>query len=235
VLALYERVQREVAVAPRGQLEVRVAAADARVFLDDIALGPSPARVAASVGRHVLRVEAPGHRVYGALIDVLEGVRPPLLVQPSPELELEGARALADAAGRGDYPAVASALRDLQHAGALLCPALVLEASSGAKKALLVRCEPTGCDAPLRISEGEPPAVAPRTTLDSTGLAQARQWLSRPASLTLRASEPAWWRHWYVWGGVAAAALAGTVVALSVDRQPAQRLRVVIQPGDVGQ
>jgi hypothetical protein len=237
VLQLYERVQREVAVAPLGELDVRVAAAQARVFLDDVALGPSPARFHASVGRHVLRVETPGHRVYGALIDVLEGVRPPLLVQPSPEPELDQARELTDAAQRGDYPAAVRALRALQRAGVPLGPVLVLESSPTGHKALLVLCQPTGCEAALRMSGTELPAIAPGTTLDPERLAEARQWLAQPSSAAprLRAVGPAWWQHWYLWGGIAAAALAGTLLALSLNRQPAERLRVVIQPADIGQ
>jgi hypothetical protein len=190
----------------------------------------------------VLRVEAPGHLVYGAFIDVLEGQRPPLSVRLAPQPALEQAQELERAASRGDYRMLARALRDLAQATARPASALVLETGQERHKALLFRCQAAAfCARPLRIrglDSGQLLPPWPQIPLDATSLAAERAWLIQPprALDDVLASPTPWWRRWYVWGSVLAAA-AGTALAfgLSADRHAPERLRVVIEPGDVGQ
>jgi hypothetical protein len=238
VVGLYDRIARQVAVAPLGRFEVRVATAGTVVYLDDVVQGSAPARLHASVGRHLLRVEARGHRVYGAFIDVLEGERPAFFVQLSPEPALEGARTLVRAARRGDYDGVVRAERDLQRERAGLGPALVLEASSARQRALLVRCDAVSCREPLRISLREssdptdPFQVASNRDLDPARLTRARAWLDEPSAASGQVADrkSALWRSWYLWGAAAAAAVAGTALVWSAAQPPDRRLRVVIDP-----
>jgi hypothetical protein len=241
VVERYERVAREVAMAPRGQLQVRVMAKDALVYLDDAPQGAAPVRIQAPVGRHLLRVEAPGHRAYGAFIDLLEGQRSPLTVQPSPEPALEQARLLATAGKVGDYPALARALDSLRGAGAGPRSVWVLEVASRTHKALLVRCDAGGCGASVRLTSPELPELsspAPHASLTREALARDRAWLGqKQLEKSDRAQATPLWRRWYLWGSVVAVIATGSVLALALNanRTPAARLRVVVQPGDVGQ
>jgi hypothetical protein len=73
----------------------------------------------------------------------------------------------------------------------------------------------------------------PEAALDAAGLARDRAWLAAPPE-GARAAQPAWWQRWYVWGPLAAAAVAVTAFALGNDSEPARRLRVVVVPGDAG-
>ena len=229
VVARGVRVQRETALGARGEFDVRVLAADARVYLDDVALGRAPAHVRAPVGRHVLRVEAPGRVSYGAFIDVLEGARPALVVEPVPSPELERARALARAARRGNYAQVAEGLA----APDAPSDVLVLETARTSQRALLVACDAHGCRRPLRIAGAALPSALPLPALDSDSLARDRSWLGAAPAATDAASTP-WWQRWYVWAPLAAAAAGATALALASEPAPAQHLRVVVEPGNLG-
>jgi hypothetical protein len=234
VLELYERVARQQAMVPRGELEVRSDTPGALVYLDDAAHGAAPARARLSVGRHALRVEAPGYQPYGALIDVLEGQRPPIVVRLSLEPRLERARALEAAAARGDYAGVAAALREVGSLEPKDGNVAVLETSAGGDKALLVRCDAGGCRGPLRVLGGALQQRTEGSRLDADGLAAERAWLNETGSGDqVVASSAPWWRRWYVWGGLAAVGAIATGLALSVDQAAPQRLRVVVAPGDL--
>jgi hypothetical protein len=230
-VALYARVARQVAVSALGDFEVQVTAARARIYLDDVSQGFAPVRVRAPIGRHLLRVDASGHRSYGAFIDVLEGVRPPLRIQPAPEPVVETAAALGQAARAGDYAAVAAAAASLERAGAALEPVLVLERSGRTGRALLVRCEPAGCRAPVRIPRGARPEPTETAPLDAARLADGRRWLAHAEFSSEPAVPAPWWQRWYVWGGAATAAgIAAAAFAWSASQPPERRLRVVVQP-----
>ena len=84
----------------------------------------------------------------------------------------------------------------------------------------------------------EPVLRWPRTPLDAASLSADRAWLMQPPRTldAAIASPTPWWRRWYVWGSVLAAATGTALVfGLSANRHAPERLRVVIEPGDVGQ
>jgi len=239
VVELYAEVARRIAVSATGEFEVQVSAARARVYLDDVSQGVAPVRVRASIGRHLLRVDAPGHRPYGTFIDVLEGVRPSLRVRPAPEPALEAVSALESAARAGDYTAVVAAVAALERAGITVSPVLVLERSERTRRALLVRCEASGCRAPVRILPGAPAeaiAAGAAGALDVTRLARGRRWLAHEEVWTAPPAPARWWQRWYVWGGVATAAgIAAAALAWSASQPAERRLRVLVEPQELRQ
>jgi hypothetical protein len=231
VVEAYERVARQLALAPVGSFEVQSAVPAASVFLDDVLQGVAPLRVRAIVGRHLLRVQAAGHRPYGALIDVLEGSRPPIEIALCPEPVLDAAQELERAARRGDYDGVVRGLRAVLEFTGAARSALIIESSPDARRALLVRCQVSGCDRAERLP-AEAGATPARHALTAPGLRRDREWL---AGRPIAAEAPRWWQHWYVWGGalVVTAAVGATLWAVSAEPDPDPRLRVVIEPGDL--
>jgi hypothetical protein len=230
VVAAYERVARQLALAPLGSFEVRSAAPVASVFLDDVLQGVAPLRVRAVVGRHLLRVQAAGYRPYGALVDVLEGSRPAIEVALSPEPALAAAEELERAARRGDYDGVVRGLRRVHEFTGSARSVLVIESSPDARRALLVPCQVSGCDRAERLPD-EAGATPLRHALTAPGLRRDRAWLAANA---IADESPNWWQRWYVWGGalVVTAAVGATLWALSREPDPDPRLRVVIEPGE---
>ena len=215
VVQAYAQVVREVALAPVGEVEVRAGVALARVYVDDVDRGAAPVRLRLTVGRHALRVEAPGHRGYGAFVDVLEGARPPLLVQLSPTPALDAARALDAAAAQGDYAAVRAAMAALRDASASPEDVIVVEGSPVGKKLLLVRCDAEACRGPQRVRAEAPwdPGRAP--ALDAARLAAGRSWLAETERAPRAEHSASLWTRWYVWGGVAVVAAVATGFALA--------------------
>jgi hypothetical protein len=232
IVALSERVQREVALGPRGEMDVRASVGGARVILDDVPQGTAPLRVRAPVGRHVLRVEAAGYATYAAFIDVLEGERPPLEIALAEAPLLAAARDVDRAARGRDYAALPAALAALAAAGAQLDRVLVLESAGAGRRALLVRCDAQGCRRAARALDARLPAAWPDGPLRAAELARDRAWLDRDAE-PARTAAVAWWQHWYVWGPLAAVAAGATAFALTYDPQPERRLRVMVDAGDV--
>jgi hypothetical protein len=236
VVARGTRVERESVLGPRGELEVRVLAPAAQVYLDDVPRGAAPARLRAAIGRHVLRVEAPGYLTYGAFIDVLEGARPAFVVQPSASPELAHARLLARDAQYGEYVRLVEHLASIAQHGDALGDVLVLETNAHTpQRALLVACAADGCRRALRIDARDLPAALPAPRLEPARLLDDRAWLAG-ASDAARATTTPWWQRWYVWGPLAALAAGATAVVLSSgESQPARHLHVVVDPGGVGQ
>jgi hypothetical protein len=231
VVEAYERVARRLALSPVGGFEVRSAVPAASVYLDDVLQGVAPLRVRAIVGRHLLRVQAAGYRPYGALIDVLEGSRPPIEIALSPEPVLDAAEQLEQAARRGDYDGVVRGLRAVREFTGSAYSTLVVELSQDARRALLVRCQVSGCDGAERLPD-QTGGTPERHALTAPGLRRDRDWL---AAHPIAAEAPSWWQHWYVWGGalVLTAAVGATFWALGAEPDPDPRLRVVIEPGDL--
>lgn len=232
VVALCDRIHGERAAAPTGSFVVEVAqpaAVRARVFLDDVAQGTTPAAVRAIAGRHLLRVEAAGHRSYGSFIDVLSGQRPVLAVQLTPTPRLELARALERAARAGELAGLVDGLRAAHARGEhAIASALWVETAVPAARALIVYCDRDGCRGPTRARAGAPIALV-SSAADAAKLSSARTWLSRPA----RESEaaPPLWKRWYVWGGTALAVAAGSVaLGLALQPEPERRLQVEVIP-----
>lgn len=231
LVARAEAIGRAVANRPTGTFEVFADGPIATIYLDDREVGPAPARVTAPVGRHVVRVVAPGRRPWGRVIDVHEGRRPALHVRLSPTEGLRQARALAAA----ESPrAVVAALAALAEAGHVL-RVLRLEVGEGElDRAVVLLCDASGCDRVQRLGVDDSLSLrgspAPMARVQR-GLREARAWLALgpPPPPPPRA----WYRRWYVWtaiGAGLAAAAVGTGVALRPA--PEQVLIIEPQPGD---
>lgn len=230
VVELYQQAKRRVATAASGTLEVRVGAPRAEVYLDDVAQGRAPATVRAPVGRHLLRIEADGHRAYGSFIDVFEGARAPVAIAPSPDPEHSAARALEQAAQAGDYAALADAARSLERAGGQLGAVWVVELARRGPRALLVRCDAGGCFGPVRLAGAASPATLPNAALSGDRLARDRGWLDERPTRARDSDLTAWWERWYVWGG-AALVLGGAALAVALASEPTgeRQLQVVLE------
>ena len=220
--------------APEGRFRVEADAAGARVFLDDRALGEAPLTARAAPGPHLLRVEAPGRRAFGQLIDVFAGDRAPLRIALSPHPareELAQIEAHAREARLGALPGALGAL-----AAHALRPTLwVLEVGAGDRdRALLSVCREAGCGGPLRLSPDRP-LPGPEARPPAASLAEARRWLaSVPAGPIALPVRPQLWEQWYLWVALGAALVLGSValgVALGAG-QPAPALRLRVDPGD---
>ncbi len=209
-------IARGLASGPQGRFEVRADAPGAQLFLDDRPLGPLPRTAEVPVGRHVLRVEAPGHLSYAQAIDVLEGERAPIEVSLAPSEALIAARRAEAAARAGDLDALAGALGA---ASALEPPGVrVVWIGSGAlDRALSVRCGAGGCGAPSRLEGAVArPAGEP--------LPAALTWLDAAPAIAL--ADTPWWEQWYVWAGAGAVVAAAIAAIAAIAQPPGQGPRV---------
>jgi hypothetical protein len=195
--------------------------------LDDRALGALPVTVETNVGPHVLRVEAPGHRSWAQVIEVLEGERPPVRVSLAPTRVRAAARRAEQAARAGDVAEVDSALAALRSFHPP--PVWVAWVGSGVlDRAVLVRCDAQGCEAPRRL---EPGALGP---VGDASVAEALDWLVRGPALGRGAADEPWWERWYVWAGAGAVLAAGITAALLLAQQQEQGpLRVIVDAGQL--
>jgi len=231
VVALCARAHAELAAAPTGVFALQVSTTGARVFLDDAELGGGQVRARAVVGRHVLRIEAPGHRTYGSFIDVLAGERPALAVQLTPLPRLELARELTRAVRDGQLVRIAGELRAAGGRGTApeIAAVLIAETAGSVDRALLVRCDRAGCRGPTRARlRGQ--LVLATAALDEAELAHARAWLSRLEREPVTPPLPLW-KRWYVWGGAALALTAGALaLGFALQPEPERQLRVEVDP-----
>jgi hypothetical protein len=218
VVARAERIARATATAPVGSFEVAASSPVARVFLDDVEIGTAPRAVRAPIGRHVLRIEAPGYLPYGRVIDVLEGERPPVAVRLAPDPIVRAVRALDDAVVAGDLGAVAPAIAGLAEVGVPLAGVYVVEVGSGPRvRGLLVRCAPD-CGVSARI---EGPGAQVVVTADTAREAHL-EWLREPLPVAAPPPGPTpWIERWYVWA-VVSALVAGTGVVVGIATDPAE-------------
>lgn len=212
----------------------------ASVFVDDILLGPAPARIDVVAGLHAIRVEAPGHVSWARLVELSPGARPPIDVTLAPEPAVAAARearALAERLELDDIPAALSRA----HAEGRAPRALVLVVAGAGvlDRALAIACDPVSCRAPVRL-EGTEPARLDRMEREPpatpSAFAALDGWLDEPLPLDFEPPvppAPEWWTEWWPWaglgvvvaGGLAAgvgAALAeptprGLVIAVTVD------------------
>lgn len=224
-----------VARRPRGSFEVRATSAGARVFLDDREVGLAPRIVRAPVGTHVLRVEAPGMTPWGSVLDVLEGRRPPVVVELAPDRLVASARRLVAASARFDPV-------DALHQGASLGVDAVWLARVGAgpeDRALLIRCTNGGCDEPQRLALDEVPFVLSAATprpweAVRVGQGTGAIWLDGRAVQPPPPEVVPFYRRWYVWAGLAVLA-GGAAAAIAAAAQPdAQQVyEVEVVPGAV--
>ena len=231
VTARAAEIAREVATRPRGRFIVHSDAPGAVVFLDDRPFGPSPAAVEAPIGRHLLRVEAPDHLPYGAMIDLFEGERAemPVALARTPRASLEAD--LFDRGARYDVEALVEALARARREGRPL-RAWLIDAGPGAReRALLTRCDDRGCSAPLRLERALSAPEAPTAPLAARSLYAGRaldlDWLS--ADVAGARPPPRWYQRWYVWVPVGVILLgAAAASTAAVRRRPDDDLEIII-------
>jgi hypothetical protein len=223
-------VKRRVATGPLSTFEVRSNAPDAIVFIDDVEIGPAPRTARVPVGRHVLRVEAAGHRSYGAVIDTLEGARPPIDVLLSAEPELEALRELARAVDARDGDRIGPLL-----AASRLDGAWIVEVGTGGRERSLVwPCTREGCSSARRLEIDQVPIVLgsfeARTTADlARAMARDHAWLFEPVPIYVEPETPLFER-WYVWTAIgvgAAIGVAFTVLTIVLAQPPAEHQHAV--------
>lgn len=203
--------------------------AGARVFVDDRLEGRAPVEARVRAGRHVVRVEAAGHRAWGSAVDVLPGSAPAFAVRLSPTRAELARRSLLQQESF-DASFLASAAAGLGR------PVRWIEVTE--QRAFVVTCTAEGCGAPERWSE-EGLAPLPLEPGDAAAqMAQARAWMGAPAWEGPGGNRPPprrpWWRRWGPWALAGLAVAAGAVgagVALRPERS--QRLHVLVDPGDL--
>lgn len=227
VVARARELAAEHATAPEARFEVRADAAGARVYLDDRFVGDAPAEVRAPVGRHVLRIEAPGHRAWGRVVDLTAGRRLPLFVRLPVAPRERALRALAS-------------VGSLWEAAALTAEAQVrlwwIEVGDGPRdRALLYECGPSGCSAPVHLEGAwhEPGPPIPWDTLE-TARRVAGRWLRAGPELLPPPLRRPLRRRWQVWLPVSVAAAALAVgLGVGLRPEPSQRLQVRIDPTEL--
>ena len=228
VVARFRELSAARTTALRGRFIVRSAAPGARVYLDDAEIGPAPIEVVATVGRHVLRVSAPGHRTWGRAIDVLEGNRPEVDVR------------LAKTRRRAALDRIARATRMVDAgiaAAAIGTVAWWLEVGDGVRdRATLYECGDQGCSAPVRLG-AEGAWDPPREPVEPARLIVARRvawrWMREGTFETVTPPKP-WRRRWQLWVPVAAAVAIGVVgVGYGLRPPPADRFIVTVDSDDL--
>lgn len=231
LVARADAIANLIALGARGSFVVRCAVPEAEVWIDDRRVGPAPARLDLAVGTHIVRVSAPGHLPYAALIDVLAGPRASMEVVLSAEPGTAAARALRDAIDREHEPAIVSALELLGRSESAPASVWLVEVGQGPlERAVVRRCTTDGCEAPMRIDESRVESVLPaedaelRERSTPTRVAAARAWLEEPLPvLPPPPAPPEFWQQpwpWVVLGVVvagAAAAAIGTSIPQATD------------------
>ena len=214
--------------ALRGRFIVRSNAANARVYLDDAEIGLAPVEVTGTVGRHVLRVAAPGHHTWGRTMDVLEGNRPDVEVSLAPTERRSALNQIARATRMADAGVAASSIGT---------SVWWLEVGDGLRdRALLYECTAQGCSAPVRIS-AEGAWRAPRAPIPWSRLPVARRsawdWMREGTSDIYTPVKP-WRRRWQLWVPIAASVAVGIVgLGLGLRPGPDQQFSTSVDCGDL--
>lgn len=228
VVARSRRLAAEQATAPEGRFEVSADAPDARVYLDDRWVGDAPVTVRASVGQHVLRIEAPGHRAWGRRIDVIAGRRLPIQVRLVPTPRERALRRLATTPS-------------LREAAELTARARVrlwwIQVGDGPRqRALLYECGPSGCSAPVHLEGAwhEPGPPIPWEVLAAARRLAGRWLRAGPDGVVAPPPPRPLRRRWQLWLplGLATAALAAGL-GVALRPQPSPRLQVRIDPAEL--
>ncbi len=234
LVARANAVGQAIATGPTGSLVVRSRPEGALVYLDDELLGPAPQELRAPTGRHILRLELLGHCPYGRTLEVLEGRRAPVEVTLTADSRVLALGRLGPAFQEGRAEAVGRALD-----GAGLEEAWSLRRGSRVARALLLRCTSDGCVEPQRASTvdslGEvvqrAEVAAPVTDLVASA-APHEAWLDEAAAEAAPSPREPWhgWPFWASVAGVAALTVAGLVVGVGLEPNPAPRRDVVVDP-----
>jgi hypothetical protein len=184
-----------------------------------------PVSVEVEVGRHVLRIEAPGYRSWGQIVDLMEGRRRPWDVTLSPNERERRRRRLADA----ELWMVPSVLE---------APAELRWVHVGERRVLVTHCTSSGCADPIIRDAGE--ALAPLDRAEVLPTAIARRWAAGLNDLgpddagAVPPPPVPWWRKGTTWVAVAiGAAVAGVALGFSLRPDARQELRVIVDTDDL--
>ncbi len=216
-----QELARAAATRPETELTIRSTARDARATLDDRALGSLPVSVEVGVGRHVLRIEAPGHRPWGRVVDLTEGRSRPWEITLSPS-DAEARRRRIAAADLAGLPAT------------LEGGASVLWVTPRNDRALVTRCTSLGCTEPRVRALDDVFVEEDDAVLDGERLASA--WSEGLAALgrdPLGGEVPPppreWWQKGSTWVAIAlGAVVAGVALGFSLRPDVRQELRLVV-------
>jgi len=211
----------EVRQTGREDVRVRIQSSPvAEVYLDDRRIGETPVTVVARAGRHVLRLEAPGHRPLGEVVALDAATTWTRELEPTRE-EAMRRRVLA--------------AEDARMAAAAGTPVLFVATSEGPReRAVTTVCSEGRCTMPARVTPGEsaePGPPVPWAEWDRAWAA-AVEWRDSVPTPPPPPRVP-WYRHWATWVAVGAA-LAGAAVGLgfALRPDPEQELRVNVMCGD---
>lgn len=216
---------RDAASRPQTRLTLRSEAPEARAFLDERPLGPLPVTVESEVGRHVVRIEAPGHRSWGRIVDLTEGRHSPWDVTLSPNEREQRRRRLA----RAELWMVPTLLE---------APAELRWVHVGEGRALVTHCTSAGCADPV-IRDADD-ALEPLDREEVSPSAIARRWnaglddLGPDEPATVPPPPKPWWRKGTTWVAVAlGAVVAGVALGFSLRPDARQELRVIVDTDDL--
>lgn len=206
---------------PRASLVI-TSGLPASVYVDDVLVGATPARLDVRTGVHVVRIVAPLHAPYAALVAVERDLSLDVALSPRPAAllvaELEGAL------DEGDLTRAVHLCERLAQEG------LTLRAAYG-RAGEAVLCDARGCTLPAETLDADAERGSPEASLAAFGAASERGTASRSEQLRdeRRRARAARERRrlWLgVAGGVVGAVLV-TSVAL-VARPTTERLRVEV-------
>ncbi|MBK8171708.1 MAG: PEGA domain-containing protein [Sandaracinaceae bacterium] len=231
VLAQATSIAHAVATGPVGSFRVVVDVPDARVLLDEGDVGAAPRVVRATVGTHVLRVEAPGFLPFGQVLQVLPGQRSDVAVSLSRDPLLRVVDALLEHAASQDLTEFHRARTRLTEAGVPTFDVWIVDVGRGPQeRALLTVCGDHGCNGPLGLSREHGSLAA--LDLRAANLHANRAWLleESPAPPQAAAETP-FFRRWYVLAGLGAL-VAGTIGTTVWATRPteAPRFEITVDP-----
>ncbi len=202
---------QQVRAAQRTEFRLAASAPGAVAYLDGQRLGSLPLRVETRAGRHQLRVEAPGHRPFGRILDLEGGRGLPMFVRLNPTVEATTRRRVSNA----------------EHAPAAMA---ILEPNdrlvwieTGVQARAVVRvCDVDHCWHD-RQTDPQMPTVATVVPHTDPGLSAAdRRWLDE-APLAAVPPEPTrrWYQRWGVWVGIGTAVIVGAAaIYRATERAP---------------
>lgn len=226
---------------PTGEFVVEASVRGAAVFVDDRPVGEAPILVRVPVGTHLLRVEAPLHRAWGEVVDVLEGVRPNLAVALTPRGVEERVDALREAVGGGDFSAASRVLAELgavselpvrarwRHGGA---PA----PGSGEREVVQAICEDESCVVEAGVFPLRAPTRRALVLTPDAAAARYAEWsrdLDRRRDDTGALRRGPWYTRWDFWTATGVVLLvSAAAVILGVAPAPKAKRTIELEvPG----
>lgn len=212
----------------------------ATVFVDDVAFGPAPARIAVAAGLHAIRVEARGHLAWARFVELSPGARPPIDVTLAPERAVATAREARTLAADLRLDAIPARLAELAAVGRGPRALVLVVAGSGVlDRAAAYACDAVACHAPVHL-EGTEAARLDRLesqpAVREPGSTDLFAWLDEAIAPGAPLPPPPpgeWWTEWWPWAGlgvVAAGALAtGLGVGLAQEAPPGVVFHVTVE------